>query len=233
MPPQQDRIELGLRDRKKREMRRAIVKAAIRLCTERGVDAVTIEDIAAAVDMSPRSFYRYFATKEDALLSDNDERLRALRANLASRPVDEPILESVRAAVLAVERRYEVESFEDGQLAARARLLVQSPEVMARSLGRLSGWEQAITDAVATRLGVDSSKDLRPRVLAASTVGALRVALMSWVESEGSASLHKLMADALALVGSGGDGQVGTKDAIRANSIDAPTPTRRLRGNAI
>src|SRR6266568_3828335 len=98
MPPQQDRIELGLRDRKKREMRRAIVKAAIRLCTERGVDAVTIEDIAAAVDMSPRSFYRYFATKEDALLSDNDERLRALRANLASRPVDEPILESVRAA---------------------------------------------------------------------------------------------------------------------------------------
>src|SRR4051812_41863471 len=90
---------LGLRERKKRATRQALHGAALRLVAERGFDDVTIEDIAAAADVSPRTFFNYFGSKEDVIVNPDPDRVERLRTLLAShtsadeQPLD--VLESV------------------------------------------------------------------------------------------------------------------------------------------
>src|SRR6478735_6141947 len=89
----------GLRAQRKEETRTAIRDAAFRLFAEQGYEATTIDDIASAADVSPRTFFRYFPTKDDVVFNDHPERLEDLREMLAARPDDEPILDSLRAVV--------------------------------------------------------------------------------------------------------------------------------------
>src|SRR4051812_45271638 len=81
----------GLRARKKLATRAALVAAAMRLAAERGPDAVTVEDIALAADVSPRTFFNYFATKEEAFVADDLERAKSLLARLRAESVDAPL----------------------------------------------------------------------------------------------------------------------------------------------
>src|SRR5215218_9586099 len=90
--------DLGLRERKKLETRRALVGAALDLFSERGVEATTVEDIAAAVNVSARTFHRYFAAKEDVLFADSAERGARFARFLAERPNDEPLFDTLRTA---------------------------------------------------------------------------------------------------------------------------------------
>ena len=108
---------LGLRERKKEQTRRALEDAALDLFERQGFDRTTVEEIAAACDVSPRTFFRYFATKDQVLFGDEGEFTDML-ADLEHRPVDEPPLRSVRAAVDA-----KIESFADERerLIKRAR----------------------------------------------------------------------------------------------------------------
>ena len=186
--------ELGRRERKKRDTRRALESAALRLFAERGFDATTIDDITAAVDVSPRTFFRYFATKEDVVLVDYEERLVLLRRVLAERPADEPLLVSVRHAVLALADRYSAEQHE--ALLRRFRLMLATPALGARNLALQTAWEEAIAAAAAARLGVPVD-ELRARLLAAAAVAALRVALTVWVADDGREPLPRLVERAL------------------------------------
>src|SRR4051794_41797661 len=89
---------LGLRERKKRATRQALHGAALRLVAERGFDDVPIEDIAAAADVSPRTFFNYFGSKEDVIVNPDPDRVERLRGLLAEHTADEPpldVLESV------------------------------------------------------------------------------------------------------------------------------------------
>src|SRR3954467_8411027 len=93
---------LGLRERNKLRTRQEIADATLRLAAERGLEHVTVEQIAAAADIAPRTFFRYFDSKEDALLADPSDRLVLLREALRGRPSTEGPLTAVRAAILEV-----------------------------------------------------------------------------------------------------------------------------------
>src|SRR5262245_48548508 len=95
-------VEVGRRERKKLQTRQALRAAAVRLFTERGFDATTVEDITEAADVAPRTFFLHFASKEDVLLDDGTALTRALVEAVAERPEAEPVFAAVRAAVLEV-----------------------------------------------------------------------------------------------------------------------------------
>jgi AcrR family transcriptional regulator len=176
-------VEGGLRERKKRRTRDAIASAALALFAERGFAAATVEQIAAAADVSPRTFFRYFPTKEDAALADHGRRLAAVREALASGDADEPTTEPVRRAVLAMLEDV-VAAPAEGLV--RSRIVLGEPSVMARSLELQAVYEDAIAREVAARLGVDVDVDPRPRVVAGAALGALRAAMRAWVASDGA-----------------------------------------------
>lgn len=173
----------GLRERKKLRTREAIASAALRLFSDQGFRETTVEEVAAAADVSPRTFFRYFATKEDAALADHGRRLAAIRDALAAGPSDEPVTAPVRRALLAMVG--EVAADPAAGL-ARARIVSTEPSVLARSLELQAAYEDAIANAVAMRLGVDVDLDPRPRVIAGAALGALRAAMRRWVGSDGA-----------------------------------------------
>src|SRR5688500_19540599 len=110
----------GLRERHRKRTAADLEEAALALFCERGFDAVTIDDIAAAADVSRRTFFRYYASKEDVILSDHPKRLDELHAALNRRPADEPALTALRHAVLSLAGTYEEQR---DHMLARSRLV--------------------------------------------------------------------------------------------------------------
>lgn len=176
----------GLRERKKQRTRSAIEAAALRLFTDRGFDATTVEEIAAAADVAPRTFFHYFPSKEDAVLSDYASRLERILEVLAARPPAESPLAAVRAAFLTVAADYEEQR---DRLLPRFSLMVDTPSVLASSLRLQSGWEDAVAETLARRLGVDPDHDPRPRLIAGAALTAMRTSLRMWLAGGGRGDL--------------------------------------------
>ncbi|MFC9973693.1 TetR family transcriptional regulator [Spirillospora sp. NPDC127200] len=126
----------GLRERKKRRTRQALAAAALRLFAERGYEETTIADIAAAADVSPRTFFSYFPSKEDVVFAEMDDRLAEVGERLASRPPGEPPLVTVRHAMVAVMEALVTEHGSYG--AVQVRLVLERPALRAQALQRLS-----------------------------------------------------------------------------------------------
>ena len=187
----------GLRERKKVRTREAIASAALRLFADRGFRETTVDEIAAAADVSPRTFFRYFATKEDAALADHERRLAAISDALAAGPPDEPVTAPVRRAVLAMVGEVAADPAEG---LARARIISTEPSVLARSLELQAAYEDAIAREVATRLGVDADLDPRPRIVAGAALGALRAAMRLWVGSGGASDPRTTVEEGLGLL---------------------------------
>src|SRR6478752_210367 len=91
----------GLRERKKEKTRTQLMSIALELFDERGFDEVTVDDIVSAAEVSHRTFYRYFPSKEDVLLGLDQQRIDHFADELRARPTDEPILTSIRRAMVA------------------------------------------------------------------------------------------------------------------------------------
>ncbi|HEX6421251.1 MAG TPA: TetR family transcriptional regulator, partial [Acidimicrobiales bacterium] len=97
----------GLRERKKAETRRALSSAALRLAREHGPEHVTVDDIAHAAGVSPRTFFNYFPSKDDAIAGVVPSESSELLADLVARPADESPLDALRAMGLAAAARFE------------------------------------------------------------------------------------------------------------------------------
>jgi len=204
----------GLRERHRLRTASQLEEVALGLFLERGFDATTVDDIAAAAEVSRRTFFRYFASKDDVLLADHPRRLADLRAALTERPPSEPILTALRQALMSMTGTYEEDR---DRLLRRATVMRGTPSLQARSLMLQRDWEQAVSEMVAERLGVDAHGDLRPVVVAAATLGATRAAFGVWLEGGGQNHLPSLVAEALDLLDSG----------LLQMTADTPKPRRR------
>jgi AcrR family transcriptional regulator len=190
----------GLRERRKRLTAAELEAAALRLFGERGFDSVTVDDIAAEADVSRRTFFRYFASKEDVLLADHFVQLARLREAMAVRPPDETILTALRNALLSMTGDFEERK---EMVILRGRIMRETPSLQARSLVHQRAWEGAMQEMVADRLGVDPVLDLRPGVVAATALAAMRVAFTNWLMAGATGDLIAMTTEALDLLDGG------------------------------
>jgi AcrR family transcriptional regulator len=159
----------GLRERKKQRTRETIARAAHELFAERGYHATTLPDIAEAADVSTRTIFAYFPSKEDILFSDFAAMREALAQALAERPEGQDALETVRMFILSLHeiKKSDVED--------QLRLCIENDETLRNHLrARLASLEELIAPAIAKDLDAPPN-DLRPQVVAASLTAAFNV----------------------------------------------------------
>ena len=217
----------GLRERHRRRTAAELEEAALELFTKKGFDAVTIDDIAAAADVSRRTFFRYFASKEDVILSDHPKRLGELQAALDRRPDDEPALTALRHAILSLAGSFEEQR---DHMLRRFQLVTTTPALEARSLCLQRNWETSVTAMLAGRMGVDPAEDLRPGVVAATTMAAMRVATVNWLAGGGEGDLPGIVAASLDLL-DGGLQAAAAPPARRRGGSSRPVAPSRARAH--
>ncbi|MFC7329650.1 TetR/AcrR family transcriptional regulator [Marinactinospora rubrisoli] len=165
---------VGLRERKKARTRDALVDAALRRFAEQGFAATTTEEIAADVEVSQRTFFRYFASKEDAVLAVQDHIEETFLTKLAARPGDETPIEALSNAYRETWGALDERTTRTQLLVLR--LLEESPTLLAAHLRRMSEHQDRLVGLIAHRAGVDPATDLRPRLVAAVFGGVSHVA---------------------------------------------------------
>jgi AcrR family transcriptional regulator len=165
----------GLRERKKARTRAAIREHALRLFREHGYAATTVEQIAAAADVSPATFFRYFPTKEDVVLQD-DMDILTLEALDAQSPDLSPIA-AVRAAAAGAYAAMTPEDLE--RLAETTRLTMAVPEIRARALDELTRTIDEMGSVLAVRAGREPD-DFAARVMAGALTGVIMAATIPW-----------------------------------------------------
>jgi AcrR family transcriptional regulator len=165
----------GLRERKKARTRASIREHALRLFREQGYQATTVEQIAAAAEVSPSTFFRYFPTKEDVVLQD-DMDTRMIGA-LERQPAGLSPLSAVRAAVREVWASYSTADVE--VISQTTALTMTVPEIRARALDEFARTINVIGEAVAKRARRPSD-DLEVRVMAGAIVGVIMSITIPW-----------------------------------------------------
>src|SRR4051794_20100124 len=167
----------GLRERTKRAMRAEIATTAITLFLAHGFEATTIHDVVAATGVSRRTFFRYFATKEDVVLGYLADLGDQLCAALAARPPEEPVWEALRRAMDDAKRVFVADP---DRMIPIVRLCDDAPSLRGRHHEKVARWRAGLTVELAARLDVDPERDLRPAVYAMAAVGALDVVAAAW-----------------------------------------------------
>jgi AcrR family transcriptional regulator len=185
----------GLRARKQARTRRNLEAAAIDLFEANGYEDTTVEQIAAAVEVSPRTFFRYFRSKEEVLFGYEEDQLAELRRIIRDCPPAATDLSALEEVLLTF-ANYLAE--EHQPLLARATIVAQHPRLRERSLRVQRSWELTLADELALQAGMDAP-DLGLLVLAASSMGALNVAVRVWHGSGGKGSLVTVAKRALEL----------------------------------
>jgi AcrR family transcriptional regulator len=164
----------GLRARKRQQTRERLTRAAMTLFLERGFDATTLDDIAAAADVSRRSFFHYFASKEDVVFAWQEEIMTALIAAVAARPAGENMLTAAENAIAAMVRQ-----LDPSEAIAMARLKRDNPALQARNQVKYEMLERTLADALGKRAGHKTER-LQARLVAMITTGAMRIGDELW-----------------------------------------------------
>jgi AcrR family transcriptional regulator len=180
------------RSRKKAETRRAIQEHAMRLFDEKGYEATTVEDIAAAAGVSHMTFFRYFPRKEEVV--EYDEYDEMITEVIAARPAQESPLEALHGAI-----RSAIEAIlptDGATMLARARLMMRTPALRNRSWIAQEETVAVFATAMARRSGV-TTPDFATTVQASAVLGVMTVVLTTWAGSD-DADLLGLIDDAFA-----------------------------------
>lgn len=193
----------GLRERKRTTTAAALRGAAVRLTAERGLAGVTVEDIAATAGVSTRTFFNYFACKEDALVLPGAGLGDRVAEALAARPPGEPIVRAVQRSVLGLLDRFDPPPERREDWVLRARLIESHPDsLLPRQLAAYARFEATLATAIAERTGTDVDADVVPGLLAAVVAAAARSAMVRWCHTPDS-SLAALLEESLDAIASG------------------------------
>ncbi|WP_308405717.1 TetR family transcriptional regulator [Streptomyces tardus] len=177
----------GLRELKKQQTRDALIRAAHELFVSRGYETTTVEEIASAVDVSERTFFRYFAGKEDVVFALQETVEELFLTLLRNRPAHEPPLAALRATLEQVLERVgeSVAAVIPIDLHLRMWQLIETtPALIAVQSWRSLETEEQLARAIAERAGTSVEDDQRPRVLVGAFFGVLRIAMQQWGQSE-------------------------------------------------
>ena len=190
-----EQMEPGLRERKKARTMHHLQEVALRLFTERGFDAVTIEHVAAEAEVSPSTVYRYFGTKEGLVILDefDDPALGGLVSLLGS---DVPLVTLVRTAISAIDGEHFVEARELTMV--RSRMIMETPALRAAAGMRVVEISSELAVQLSVARGYPHHKAL---AIVAALMGCVMAALFAWYESEGATSFSACIDEALAALG--------------------------------
>jgi len=170
----------GLRERKKAQTYDAIMGAALDLFERKGYDTTTVEDIADAANVSPRTFFRYFDAKVDVVMHSKDRDDLGLDAYLVQRPAGEGPVEAMRHVMRDVLGPV---FLGDEVMNRQIRLMLSTPSLRAMAREHFNEHEDELARVFAQRLGVDEDA-LRPHVIAAAVGTTLWTAVNRWVAAE-------------------------------------------------
>jgi len=187
----------GLRERKKQKTRESIQRTALRLFEKQGYEETTIEQIAAAVEISPSTFFNYFPTKEDVVLYDAYDPM-AIRMFL-DRPKDEPLNVGLRKVLQSLAAAFERD---ERMVLARGRFFLEVPELRARMWDEVERTQLLVVEMLAERSG-RRPDDFELLVTARVVIAALLEASKEWMRSNGRTGLVELTNRALDVVESG------------------------------
>jgi AcrR family transcriptional regulator len=188
----------GLRERKKQKTRWAIQEHALRLFVEQGYDATTVEQIAAAAEVSPSTFFRYFRTKEDVVIEDEYDQI--MISLMEAAPADLTPLGAVRHAVRVAFG--EMPASELSKLESRMRLTLSVSALRARTLENLAESVVLLAEPIARRAGRDPA-DRWVRALAGACVGVVLVATQEWLDGRTGMGFVESLDEALGYLESG------------------------------
>lgn len=209
---------MGLREAKKERTRGALAIAATRLFTERGYEATTVEDIAAAAEVSPRTFFRYYPAKEDVL--EEIFRTGGFEEVVAARPSDEPVITSLRAAAITVLQR---PAENPGPALAVLRMVASRPVLRARLAESQREQAAALTASITARLG-SAHDPLVPQLLTSWSLATLDTVLTRWESSDGQLDLLELTRQAF-------DRLAPAVDALFATGSGVPAAPALVAGS--
>ncbi|AGZ45788.1 acyl-CoA-like ligand-binding transcription factor [Actinoplanes friuliensis] len=193
------RSSSGRRDRKKQQTKDALIAAALRLVDERGLERVTVEEISAVVDVSPRTFFNYFTGKDEALIGDPLVDAEEFRARLAALPAEIPVIGALLLALAPAVAQIQA----DRELwLIRLRVIEQNPGLLPALMARGAVAEREFVAAVAERAGL-TPQDAYPQVVAAATGAAFRVAMIRWAAGDGVPPLSDCVHEAFGVLATG------------------------------
>jgi len=183
-------VTSGLRERKKLAPRHALHVAALHLVAERGLDAVSVDEIADRADVSPRTFFNYFSSKDDAVIGLDPAAPQELFDAFSSRPAEESPVEALRA----VQRERAEEMGAEPELwPLRMQVIDAHPVLVQRLIAGFSESERMLAEAIAQRTGTEAGVDAYPTLLASVQACVMRTALHRWLATDFTASLPALV----------------------------------------
>ncbi|MGK9272771.1 TetR/AcrR family transcriptional regulator [Williamsia muralis] len=173
-------VRAGLRERKKVQTRDRLIAAALKLCDEQGFEATTVDQISDAADISPRTFNRYFATKEDVVLAPVEDMIVAMTDSLDAQPRTGNEIEAlINAQVQILGGQCPVGSVDLSRFETMNRIIQNAPAVNARGMELSDRKFRSISDKVAERMEVPAD-DARVRVIVSVYMSLMHISLDTW-----------------------------------------------------
>lgn len=193
------------RERKKLQLREDLIEAAHRLFVQKGFDNTTVKDITDAVNVSARTFFRYFSCKEDVILDYEIVEYEEIISALAQRPKNEPIITALRKAAVGVTKSCEEGAYgiDPKRFKTLRDLIRNHPLIQAKNVEILQRQKQDLTMLITKKMGVNSSEDIRPQTIATLLEFAYRSAYDAWKERDGEIAYYDVLDEVFSLIEDG------------------------------